>query len=326
MGGDDAHSVDLGKGRVLWLFGDSFVANHVPATRRGAAMVRNSVAIQQGYNPTKASIQFYWRTQRQTDHDSLSSFFPEADSTWFWPGHGVRLENTLLIFLMKVKRVNRDLGFEVVGWEVVAIDNPDDDPPAWKLRWLNAPQNSFGVIAGSASVLSVENYLYAFSVQEPGNHDVFLVRWPMRKAAKGDLSAPFWWLGEASGWVTQVEMTQKPTVVFGGGQTEFTVHYAARAKRWQQVQTEGFGIADMAVRDANKLTGPWSGLRKFYRPTDIKAKDAFMYAGKAHPELQGADGIFTYVVNSFDFQVLLDDPSLYYPRFLKTRSVPRTKK
>ena len=67
LGADDAHSVDLGGGRVLWLFADTFVSTARPGwprllpARRTAAMIRNSVAIQSGYDPSTASIAFYWR-------------------------------------------------------------------------------------------------------------------------------------------------------------------------------------------------------------------------------------------------------------------------
>jgi hypothetical protein len=46
VGGDGASSVDLGDGRILWLFGDSWIDPAGPGVRQGARMVSNSVAIQ----------------------------------------------------------------------------------------------------------------------------------------------------------------------------------------------------------------------------------------------------------------------------------------
>src|SRR5271156_1316388 len=63
LGADAAFSVDLGRGRVLWLFGDSFVASKLGQTRRQSRMARNTAAIQTGYDPSTASIKFYWRAQ-----------------------------------------------------------------------------------------------------------------------------------------------------------------------------------------------------------------------------------------------------------------------
>ena len=44
--------------------------------------------------------------------------------------------------------------------------------------------------------------------------------------------------------------------------------------------------------------------------------DAFVYAGKSHPELRGADLILTYVANGPDEKVA-NDMNLYFPQFVK---------
>ena len=44
---------------------------------------------------------------------------------------------------------------------------------------------------------------------------------------------------------------------------------------------------------------------------------AFVYAGKAHPELTGAPLVATYASNAFDFATVVADMSLYYPRFVR---------
>ena len=61
LGADGASSVDLGAGRVLWLFDDTFVATCASGDRSQATMVRNTVAIQTGYDPSRATIAFRWR-------------------------------------------------------------------------------------------------------------------------------------------------------------------------------------------------------------------------------------------------------------------------
>ena len=92
IGGDGAYSVDLGEGRVLWQFGDSFIAT-TPERRRSASwMVRNSVAIQSGYDPEHAFMQFYYRWEERHP----ASFFPEVAAEWYWPGPGMRFGDELL--------------------------------------------------------------------------------------------------------------------------------------------------------------------------------------------------------------------------------------
>lgn len=313
LGGDDAYSVDLGNRRILWLFADSFIATSPANVRREAKLIRNSVAIQHGYDPSLADIKFYWRKSE----GKPESFFPESGNIWYWPGHGTRVQNKLLIFLMKVRQADTDLGFEVFGWTAVIISNPDHEPSQWKMSWLNTPANDFEVIIGSASILRINKYIYAYGAEEPGVHDVYVVRWPVHKVVHGDLKDPEWWTGNAGGWVQQSVLTRKPPAVFSNGQTEFTVHYDKSLDQFLQIQTKGFGPAELGWRWSKTLTGPWSELRTFYKPQEASRADALIYAGKAHPRLVGADLVLTYVVNSINFSELISDTSIYYPRFLR---------
>lgn len=318
LGGDDAYSIDLGHGRVLWLFADSFIATSPANTRRESKIIRNSVAIQHGYDPSSAKIKFYWKGRGRNP----ASFFGEQKDEWYWPGHGIRLGNKLIIFLMKVRKVETGLGFEVFGWRAVSIENPDEDPSAWKIKTLETPQNDYRVIIGSASILRDENYLYAFSAEETSGHNVFIVRWPINEAANDNLKYPQWWTSSSHKWIRQQELKELPAPVLTGAQTEFTVHFDSKRKQFIQIQTVGFGAADLAMRRAGNITGDWTRPEKFYRPVESNRRDALVYAGKAHAELMGADLVLTYVVNSNQFKTLVNDSSIYYPRFLKGRLHP----
>src|SRR3954471_8444065 len=60
LGGDGAYTIDLGGERILWLFGDSFVAR-TPGRSDDAFFLRNSLAIQTGRDPSRAFLQYQWR-------------------------------------------------------------------------------------------------------------------------------------------------------------------------------------------------------------------------------------------------------------------------
>lgn len=79
VGGDGAYSVDLGEGRVLWLFGDSWIDPRGMGSREGATMVSNSLALQNGYDPSQATAEFYWG-QRRTVRRRRSSPTSMADA------------------------------------------------------------------------------------------------------------------------------------------------------------------------------------------------------------------------------------------------------
>jgi len=53
----------------------------------------------------------------------------------------------------------------------------------------------------------------------------------------------------------------------------------------------------------------------------LEGPNPFVYAGKSHPVLTGADLIVTYVANGSD-QTLANDMSIYYPRFVRLALTP----
>src|ERR1051325_10966320 len=125
LGSDAAFSIDLGEGRVLWMFGDTFVGRKPSDTRRNASFVRNTVAIQTGYDPARATIKFYWRTVAGRP----SEIFPSEGKIWMWPSSGIRIGGRLLLFCTRVAatRDKKFLGFQLAGWSAFAVDNPDSE-------------------------------------------------------------------------------------------------------------------------------------------------------------------------------------------------------
>jgi hypothetical protein len=93
---------------------------------------------------------------------------------------------------------------------------------------------------------------------------------------------------------------------------------AGRARIQRQfVETEGFGASTLAVRTADAPEGPWTDPRDVLRPPESFSEDAFVYAGKAHPEQAGADLAATYVPSSMDGEPPDPTDDFYYPRFVR---------
>jgi hypothetical protein len=316
-GGDAAYSVDLGAGRVLWLFGDSFVATAPGQTRRQCAFTRNTIAIETGYDPSRASLRFYWRQKG----GKPASFFPERGVNWLWPMHGVRLGNAILLFLSVIgpDRDPDSLGFRLVGWTAFLISNPDREPTRWKWRELAPHANAWNVMMG-ASVLRDGGFLYIYGFDEP-RHDAYLVRLREAAAARGRLSDWEWWCGPSRGWMPRHDIEGAPLPVFTGGSTEMSVQYNRGNGRYVEVESVGFGATDLAIRTAARPEGPWTPPAKVYRPAESDGADPFVYAGKAHPELVGADIVATYATNGSD-ERLASDMSIYFPRFVRINLLP----
>lgn len=308
-GADGAGSIDLGNGKVLWLFSDTFICQDSTRSRKGAKIIRNSIGIQEGYDLKTASIRYYWnRSQKEP-----LAFFHRPGDNWLWLGHGAMIKNKLIIFFMNERNTDKGLGFESIGWSAVLISNPNDDPSQWEMNYIDG-SDTFGLIAGSAAVLKDEKYLYAYGAVEPSTHEIYLMRWPIEEACSGKLSNPEWWINEQ--WQERKNRLPVPAPLFIGG-TEFSVHYDASLKKYIQIQSFGFGDATLGLRMADRIEGKWTSPYLFHKPSYPGIKKPFMYAAKAHPELKG-DGIcITYNVNSFDFGELIENQTLYFPKIMQ---------
>jgi hypothetical protein len=140
---------------------------------------------------------------------------------------------------------------------------------------------------------------------------IHLARVDCAEAQNGDLTGLVWWTGE--GWGPR---SQRQAVIDFGA-PELSVHFSATLGKYVMVQTAGAGATTLAVRTAAHPEGPWSDLRDVLRPPESYYDDTFVYAGKGHPELQGADLIATYVPTLKDDRHSAEDDSYYHPYFAK---------
>lgn len=306
IGADGAYSIDLGGGRVLWVFGDTFIATSGAGARSESKMIRNSLAIQTGYDPTRAFMRFYWP---ETDGEP-QSFRPEEGGRWYWPAHGVRLDDALLVFYEQLGTPPGDpTGFANEGFSATLVTNPDDDPSLWSPTPATPPTDTHGAQLGESVVRDGDTlYLYATAGAE---HRVLVARLAVEEARAGRFEGLAWWCGGK--WSADCE----PEPIIALGAPEFSVHIDTALGRWVMVDSQGYGATTLALRTAPAPEGPWTSPRDFLRPPESFEPDAFVYAGKAHPEIEGADLAVTYVPSSFADVPESEEGRYYYPRFVR---------
>jgi hypothetical protein len=318
-GSDDAYSIPLGDDRTLWLFGDTFVARRAGDSRRDCAFIRNSIAIQQGSDPTSASIEFHWKGAQEEPED----FFP-VESGWLWPLHGAIVDGSLLLFFMRVRSPNGTSAggvddwihsdslsfFDVYGWQAILVRNLGDRPQEWNLEALEPGSDDHGVVLG-AGVLSEEEWLYCWGWTDGRNG--YVARLPARDAAAGSLESLEWWLG-GENWGHEFNAG---AVALTNAQTEFTIHRHVESGRLMHLQAAGLSPADLTIRWSERPEGPWTDPVVIHRIPESERPGVMGYAGKAHPQLAGADLIVTYASNGRTAEVALEDESIYYPRFVR---------
>ena len=166
-GGDAIYSIDLGSGRTLWLFGDTWIGSitngrHAP----GSHLVNNTIAIQTTTRPDRKSPQQATPPGRITFHWGPNN--PKGKPTawivpdpargkargitpaggWYWPSDGAVVPRPsdgrprLVLFLHQIGRRTGDhgiWGFKGVGGALAVIDNPHDPADRWQVEQSDNP-------------------------------------------------------------------------------------------------------------------------------------------------------------------------------------------
>ena len=280
-GGDGAYSVPLGRDRVLWLFGDSFIGRVQEGRRVDSRLINNAAAVQTGAEPSEDSLRFAYRTL--PDGRPLAFLQPQDGIGWLWPYHGVRTAQGLFLFLLQIETAPGPaaFGFRLVSTWMGKIENPDEAPEHWVMTQRKIPWGHAGRLFGSA-VLLKEEYAYVYGTVDVAAggrviKQLLLARVPAERLE--DFSA--WRFYAGSGWVADGEQAEPVCDDVAG---ELSVSHLPAVGRYVLVYTEGGLSESIAMRLARHPQGPWSQPAKVYRcPEADWNPSIFCYAGKGHP-------------------------------------------
>lgn len=320
IGADGAFSVPLSDKRTLWLFSDTWVGTIRDGKRKPETIVNNSVGVQDG-NGADARITF--TIARNKDGKPGTLFVPPDGDGWFWLFGGYHAGGKLHVFLPRSEKTGAAgaFGFRNVELWLGTVENPADEPIAWKIKYAKVPFAEFArerTRSFGSAVLRVGDNVYIYGYEEkPGkpfaSRRLIVARAPADKLADFDT----WRFLAAHGqWKPDVKDALPQFDALG---TEFSVSYLPSRKQYVLVYTE-LGLSERIVgRFAVSPEGPWSDAVLLYCCPEMKQnKKVFTYAGKAHPHLAGDNElVLSYVVNSFDLASVVNDAELYWPRFVR---------
>ena len=342
-GADVANSVALGDGRVLWVFGDTLLAqpgvNSCERFDSFKVTVHNSLALQYGTDPTTSRIRHFWgKRAGQPD-----SFFQPQDGSdgWYWMGGVTVIDDQVLIFLMRARSTPpaapgaenapscAGLDFEMLGWDARIATITPQDPDQWQWRTVLLPDEPdwHGIIVGSSTVSVEGDYLYAWSSGPAayGGNPVFLARWPLAIARVANLQEPQWYTD--TGWRTQGALgSEAPSAIVQDGNNEVSISnslWPSDRQSWWWLQSSEIVNSTLCYRNAQSRFD-FGECHAFMTPPELeKYPDStlLVYAAKFHPALTTASdtAIATYVVNSCDLKDIQEKCDLYYPRFIRLR-------
>lgn len=326
-GADAANSIDLGNGRVLWTFGDTFISQEEDPAQRSrlnSVMINNSVAIQTGYDPTHADFQPYWQT---TSDDKPASFFRAVGDVFYWPGGGLLVDGKLLIFLMRVQTADTELHFKIVGWGAVLVDNPQDEPSVWRMQFFDFDHAKHDIMVGNGGAIRCGDWVYVYGANaDHADRGAELARFLVTDLLRGDFSRPQWWNADRCCWQNESQLCgAAPPAIFKPGAPEFSVHCDQKPGKYVALQLETFPVGPIVARTAPCLTGPWSASQEVFRPEEMAhpEKGLMLYAVKAHPEQQAEGLAVTYNSNNSNVGWLMGNESRYYPRFVLVKTSER---
>ncbi len=323
LGGDAAYSIELPDGRTLWLFGDTFVGpENAPRTRRGAALVANSVALS-ACREGEWRISYHWRRGGERPAPVFTP--PDATATThetrYWPLDGFIHEGILYIFLSRVRmtEAGNPLGFAVEGVDLARVQGLDLPPAGWRIDYRPLLRGE-PALPGAAVLKREDDVLLYTPLLGEGRpqRPLALARLPLH-----GLDAPAEHLQFLAGdgtWRKGFNAGQARHVMERGA-TELSVQQAQDGAFVAVLNEAGFPADRIELRTAPRPEGPWTeemAVELIPERTKAAAERRariFCYAGKAwEPATRGATVMLTYVCNSTDAALLLNDLELYRPR------------
>jgi hypothetical protein len=340
-GADGINTADLLDGRILWMFGDSWIGD----IRKGrhalnSELVNNTLAVHEKPDagkwmpPAPNAIRFFWKKSGQKN---LAWSRPDSDggSDWYWPaGNGLMVKddfdkNRLLFIMSKLARSpdsDEMWAFYRSGNVLAIVDNPDEDVPDWRIQKVSVPSDiSVGEKIGwGVTLLTVPvsgqspgSYLYIYGIDESDiqNKKLILARSPAGRVQDTGAWQAYHgngvWGSFASGCYPIAErlaseLSIEPVVI---GKTLWFVMVHSE---------DGFG-SHILIRMAQDPEGPWTKPFPVYQVEDVrKDKTVFTYAAKSHACIsRPGELLISYVINAIDFDRVIQNADLYRPRFVR---------
>jgi hypothetical protein len=316
IGGEGAHSIELGNNRTLWLFGDTWVGAVKDGRRSQARIVHNSAGVQCGPD---APCTFFVREDATGKPVDLVT--PEDGRGWFWFQSGIVVRERLYLFMSQLDRPSSKIRPDrtPLGQWLVIVDNPQEDPREWCIRQVRMPFAYFSrirdVTYGSGAVVEGE-HLYVFGCddaarQSSQNRLLIVARVPVDRIE--EMSQ--WKFLRKGRWSRDF---MRADHIGAGMSSDLSISYMPGLKRYLMVYTE-FDISNRIVaRTAPSPIGPWSSQETLHSCLDAYGDQRlYCYSGKAHPSLS-SDGklVISYLTSSTDTWQVSMNAQLYWPTFV----------
>lgn len=293
-GGDATYSIALPDGRVLWLFGDSFMGTVNPnRSRPGTPLKRNAFVVQ---NANELST---------LTGGATAYLEPSEAGWWYWPGHGVAFGDTLQVVMFGFKSTGGgawDFGYASV--DVATFLLPDFTLLSID-RKVTDPGTNYG-----ACVLQDGDYTYLYGSEKAGLSKFMHVARVQGRDLNGH-----WQYFDGSGWTDDPAASAR---VFAHVSDQFSV-FKHNSRYYLMTQHHIFG-GEIYLYDSPMPAIGFEQKRTIYCTPQTNQGNLFTYNAFAHTEFSGnGELLVSYNVNSFVFGDLFANADNYRPYFVRVK-------
>ena len=296
-GADATYSVPLPDGRVLWMFGDTFIGTvNEDRTRNQTKMINNTFVL----TDENEFVTLFGGTR--TNPRAL--VVPNETDDWYWPFDATIYNGELHMLLAHMQRVGEGMwGFAYKQVDLAIFSLPDLTLKSLTMK-IPSPEISYG-----STLMEDTDYTYIYGITTVGYNKYAHVA----RASSGNLRT-VWEFYNGSDWVLEPSNYR----IHDGVSDQFSV-FKKNGKYYLLTHQIIFG-SEIQLFESDFPIGPWHSKKTVYC-TPETGGDVFTYNSFVHPELSINDElIISYNINSFDFWSLFDNADLYRPKFIKVEN------
>lgn len=299
-GGDGAYSIPLPDGRILWMFGDTFLDTvYADRSRPFVGFARNSFVIQDGSELTTLPP-----AQPGSDGTFIS---PPNDNKWYWPGDGTAVGDKLYVLLQKYSpQGSGPFGFANAGTDLATFSLPDMNLLNIRSVWQDED-----VLAG-ISVYEEFPFIYIYnSKSSTFQKDCPVARLNVNSQEIEYLNAS----GNFSSSLTDtgfMKLTNGNNLAISNMLTVFRV-----GSNYVLLTQDDFFGANIHAYKGSSPIGPWGNKTLIYT-TPESGGNIWTYNAILHPHIRSEANeiLLSYSVNSMNFGDLFADADNYRPWFV----------
>lgn len=315
IGHDVGVSSVLPDGRVLFLFGDTWVGPITDGVRDIQSQTSNSGALLPDGEPICGEALEHL-TDAEGNVRQLIPLMPgdDAERIAYWPIDSVIQGDRILTYYRRVDRGDslRTLQFEVLGTGVASASL---DTLEYTLENDGEPIFEANEHVAAAELNPEDGLVYVLICRQDGGEDIFApcVAGRAPPASMADEDAYEFYSGGM--WTSEIDDAE---LVLQNGESEMTLNTVERGGgvQWVATYVPPF-TCEIVVQFAPDPWGPYSEPEPVYEGDPEDDGGSRCYGGKFHPEFSSdGRGTFTWV-SSGTLTETLENPDTYWPHVVE---------